>query len=115
MKIPRDVIENYVRTSYRVVGKHKHSSIKPCYWLEQKLHTGRKNRNCYKGYWGINSEQCIQNTPAYPFCTHNCAFCWRDTSYSLGSEFTTTPDEPEYLVNELIRHHVNLIQHHYTF
>ncbi len=113
MKIPRSVIENYVRTSYRVVGKHKHSSIKPCYWLEQKLQTGRMNRNCYKGYWGINSEQCIQNTPSFPFCTHNCIFCWRDTSCSLGSEFTVTSDEPDYLVNELIRHQVNLIQHHY--
>jgi len=113
MKIPRSIIENYVRTSYRVVGKNKHSSIKPCYWLEQKLQTGRNNRNCYKGYWGINSEQCIQNTPAFPFCNHNCVFCWRDTSYSLGSEFTVTPDDPEFLVDELIRHHINLIQHHY--
>ncbi len=113
MKIPRSVIENYVRTSYRVVGKNKHSSIKPCYWLEQKLQTGRKNRNCYKGYWGVNSEQCIQNTPSFPFCTHNCAFCWRDTSCSLGSEFTVTPDDPDYLVEELIRHQVNLIQHNY--
>ncbi|MHA1112569.1 MAG: radical SAM protein, partial [Promethearchaeota archaeon] len=111
--IPRSIIENYVRTSYRVVGKNKHSSIKPCYWLEQKLQTGRNNRNCYKGYWGINSEQCIQNTPAFPFCNHNCVFCWRDTSYSLGSEFTVTPDDPEFLVEELIRHHINLIQHHY--
>ena len=113
MKIPRSIIENYVKTSYRVVGKNKHSSIKPCYWLKQKLQTGRNNRNCYKGYWGINSEQCIQNTPAFPFCNHSCVFCWRDTSYSLGSEFTATPDDPDFLVNELIRHHINLIQHHY--
>ena len=35
MKIPRSIIENYVRTSYRVVGKNKHSSIKPCYWLDK--------------------------------------------------------------------------------
>jgi wyosine [tRNA(Phe)-imidazoG37] synthetase (radical SAM superfamily) len=113
LKIPRSVIETYVKTSYRVVGNHKHSSIKPCYWLEQKLLTGRKNRNCYKGYWGVNSEQCIQNTPSFPFCTHNCVFCWRDTSCSLGSEFTVTPDDPEYLVEELIRHQKNLIQHQY--
>ncbi|MBN2155927.1 MAG: radical SAM protein [Candidatus Lokiarchaeota archaeon] len=113
MKVPRQVIENYVKTSYRVVGKNKHSSIKPCYWLEQKLLTGRPNRNCYKGYWGINSEQCIQNTPSFPFCTHNCVFCWRDTSCSLGSEFTVPPDEPDYLIEELIRHQINLIKHHY--
>lgn len=113
MKVPRSLIEEYVRTSYRVVGKQKHSSIKPCYWLEQKLLTGRKNRNCYKGYWGVNSEQCIQNTPSFPFCTHNCVFCWRDTSCSLGSEFNVLPDDPQYLVDELIRHQVNLIQHQY--
>jgi len=113
MKVPRNVIEEYVRTSYRVVGKHKHSSIKPCYWLEQKLLTGRENRNCYKGYWGVNSEQCIQNSPSFPFCKHNCVFCWRDTSCSLGSEFSVTPDEPEYLIEQLIRHQKNLIQHNY--
>ena len=47
-------------------------------------------------------------------CNHSCVFCWRDTSYSQGSEFTASPDDPDFLVDELIRHHINLIQHHYS-
>lgn len=113
-KIPRKFIENYTRSNYRVVGKQKHTAIKPCHWVEQKLLTGRDNRNCYKGYFGIKSELCIQNSPSYPFCNHNCVFCWRDTENgTLGSKFTVKPDDPEYIVGELIRHQKNLIKHHF--
>ncbi|MCP4761102.1 MAG: radical SAM protein [archaeon] len=113
IKIERDFIEKYTRTNYRVIGKYKHTAIKPCYWLEQKLLTGRENRNCYKGYWGIKSELCIQNSPSYPFCNHNCVFCWRETSGNLDTKFTVQPDDPEYLISELIRHQKNLVQHNY--
>jgi len=113
-KIPQKFVEKYTRTNYRVVGKFKHTAIKPCYWLEQKLLTGRSNRNCYKGYFGIESELCIQNSPAYPFCNHQCVFCWRDMERgSLGSEFIVEPDDPVFFVDELIRHQRNMISHYY--
>jgi len=110
-KIPNSVVQNYIKGNYRVVGKYKHTSMKPCHWLEQKLQTGRMNRNCYKGYWGVKSETCIQNSPSYPYCTHNCVFCWRLPENNLGYEFNCKPDEPSLLVDELILHHKNLINY----
>lgn len=113
VKIPQQFVEQYTRSHYRVVGKHKHTALKPCHWLEQKMLTGRDNRNCYKGYWGIKSETCIQNSPSYPFCNHNCAFCWRLPNGNLDSKFTVEPDDPVYLVDELIRHQKNIIENNY--
>ncbi len=112
-KITNEFVETYTKTTYRIIGKNKHSSIKPCHWLEQKLMTGRDNRNCYKGVFGIQSHKCLQNTPSLPFCNHQCAFCWRDIETgSLGSEFIVKPDEPEYLIDEMVRHHQDIIQNH---
>ncbi|MHA1490856.1 MAG: radical SAM protein [Promethearchaeota archaeon] len=112
-KITNDFVEKYTKTIYRIVGKNKHSAIKPCHWLEQRLMTGRDNRNCYKEIFGIKSHRCLQNTPSLPFCNHQCVFCWRDIEIgSLSSEFIVEPDEPKFLVNELIRHHRDIITNH---
>lgn len=103
----------YERSQYRLVGKHKHSALKPCHWMLAKLLTGRDNRNCYKGYFGIKSEKCIQCTPALPFCTHACVFCWRDIEEgNLGPDFTMPADDPKDLVRDFIRHQCNMLQHH---
>ncbi|MEX2715676.1 MAG: radical SAM protein [Candidatus Sigynarchaeum springense] len=115
-----DYRQAYERSNYRLVGKYKHSALKPCHWLLEKLYTGRdlplsdpSNRNCYKGYFGIKSEKCIQNTPALPFCTHNCVFCWRDLEEgNLGPSFSLPADEPKLLVKEFIRNQLNMLDHH---
>ena len=108
------LVESY-RGNYRVLGPTKHSAIKPCHWQIQKLLTGRANRNCYKGYCGIPSELCIQNTPALPFCNHQCVFCWRDIeNATFGFEWKGIADSPKVLVNEMIRHSQNLIFEHIT-
>ncbi len=112
-KITNEFVENYTKTTYRIVGENKHSSIKPCHWLEQRLSTGRNNRNCYKGVFGIESHRCMQNTPSLPFCNHQCVFCWRDIeSGSLGSEFIVEPDNPKLLIDEMLRHHKDIIKNH---
>ncbi len=112
-KITNEFVETYTKTTYRIVGEHKHSSIKPCHWLEQRLMTGRDNRNCYKGVFGIKSHRCLQNTPSLPFCNHQCVFCWRDLeSGSLGSEFIGEPDDPKLLIDEMLRHHKDIIENH---
>ncbi|MFX0186550.1 MAG: radical SAM protein [Candidatus Hodarchaeota archaeon] len=111
--ITNEFIEIYTKTTYRIIGNNKHSAVKPCHWLEQKLMTGRDNRNCYKGVFGIQSHRCLQNTPSLPFCNHQCVFCWRDIEIGgLGSEFIVEPDEPKDLVNEMIRHQQDIIQNH---
>ncbi|UCD00634.1 MAG: radical SAM protein [Promethearchaeota archaeon] len=112
-KITNEFVETYTKTTYRIVGENKHSSIKPCYWLEQRLMTGRDNRNCYKGVFGIQSHRCLQNTPSLPFCNHQCVFCWRDIETgSLGNEFIVEPDNPKLLIDEMLRHHRDIIENH---
>ena len=112
-KITNKFVETYTKTTYRVVGEFKHSSIKPCHWFEQRLLTGRENRNCYKGVFGIQSHKCLQNTPSLPFCNHQCVFCWRDMEAgSLGSEFNVEADEPKKIVDEMIRHHRDIVKNH---
>ncbi len=105
----------YGKGNYRVFGSNKHSAIKPCHWQEQKLLTGRENRNCYKGYFGIESHLCIQNTPSLPFCNHQCVFCWRDIEHaSFGPVWRGKMDSPKVLVNKMISHTENLIFEHIT-
>ena len=112
-QITNEFIATYTKTTYRIVGKAGHSAIKPCHWLEQRLMTGRDNRNCYKGVFGIKSHRCLQNTPSLPFCNHQCVFCWRDIEIgSLGNEFLVVPDDPKYLVKEMIRHHKDIVENH---
>jgi wyosine [tRNA(Phe)-imidazoG37] synthetase (radical SAM superfamily) len=112
-KITNEFVEKYTKTTYRIVGSQKHSAIKPCHWLEQRLMTGRDNRNCYKEVFGVKSHRCMQNTPSMPFCNHQCVFCWRDIELgSLGTEFIVDPDEPKELVDDMIRHHVDIIKNH---
>lgn len=112
-KITNEFVETYTKTTYRIVGNNKHTAIKPCHWLEQKLMTGRDNRNCYKGVFGVQSHRCLQNTPSLPFCNHQCVFCWRDIeSGSLGSEFLVDPDEPKELIDEMVRHQKDIIKNH---
>ncbi len=112
-RITNEFIEQYTKTTYRIVGPNKHSSIKPCHWLEQRLMTGRDNRNCYKGIFGIESHRCLQNTPSLPFCNHQCVFCWRDIEVgSINSEFVVDPDEPSIIIDEMIRHQRDIIKNH---
>ncbi len=112
-KITNAFVEAYSKSMYRIIGKNKHTAIKPCHWLEQKLMTGRNNRNCYKGVFGIESHRCLQNTPTLPFCNHQCVFCWRDNELgNLSRDFIVTPDEPKELVDEMIRHHQDIIKNH---
>jgi len=112
-KITNEFVEAYTKTTYRIIGQNKHTAIKPCHWLEQKLMTGRHNRNCYKGVFGIESHRCLQNTPSLPFCNHQCVFCWRDIELgSLGSKFIVEPDEPEELVDQMIKHQQDIIKNH---
>ncbi|MBY8984772.1 MAG: radical SAM protein [Candidatus Lokiarchaeota archaeon] len=112
-RITPKFVETYTKTTYRIVGENKHSSIKPCHWLEQRLMTGRDNRNCYKGVFGVQSHKCLQNTPSLPFCNHQCVFCWRDIEVgSLGSEFIVKPDEPKDIIQEMLRHHRDIVKNH---
>ncbi len=115
--VPKGFVRKYTKGNLRIVGQFHHGAVKPCHWQEQRLLTGRDNRNCYKGYFGIESHLCVQNTPTLPFCNLGCVFCWRDIEKgTLDSTFPTmNPEEydsPAILVEEMIRHSRNIINHH---
>ncbi len=67
---------------YRFVGRH--SAVKVCNWTKESI---RGKNVCYKNkFYGIESNQCIQMTPAMFFCTFNCLHCWRNFDYILPRE-----------------------------
>jgi len=99
-------LQNLYKIGYRILGKHKHSAVKPCEWLKKSL---RGQGHCYKQeFYGINSHQCMQFTPALQFCTLSCKFCWRDTSFTypkwnIREKGKKTADNPQELLDEAIQ------------
>ncbi len=93
----------YKKQHYGLVGKH--SAVKVCHWTKSEMTGGA---SCYKGtFYGINSHQCIQMTPALNSCTENCSFCWRFNGFDsmhIGDE-----DDPEFILDESIKAHLKLI------
>lgn len=87
------------KAGYAIVGEHKHSAVKTCTWTKNAL-CGRGV--CYKqAFYGIASHRCLQLTPALPFCTHSCRFCWRDTTITIP-EWRGGVDEPAQIIDECI-------------
>lgn len=83
---------------YRFVGKH--SAVKICEWTRKAM---RGVDSCYKNkFYCINSESCIQMSPAVFFCDFNCIHCWRSLQFVLpDSNFVW--DSPELIFNESIK------------
>ena len=98
-------IKRYQKSGYKIVGSNKHSGIEICRWTKSKL-TGGKN--CYKGWYGIDSSRCMQVTPTLDNCTFSCTFCWR----TLGPErnkSTQKWDSPKELVDSWIESQKKLL------
>lgn|SRR3989338_268349 len=54
-----------------------HSAVKICHYTKTAL---TDKGTCYKQkFYGIQSHQCIQMSPASSFCDQKCAYCWRPT------------------------------------
>ncbi len=71
--VPSALIQALQKQKYHRVGSH--SAVKRCKWFYEALTSGR---SCYKQkFYGINSHQCIQMSPALFYCTQQCLFCWR--------------------------------------
>ena len=117
-KLLEKFMEIYEKTpGYVVVGKHKHSAIKPCHWFEQKMFTGI--RHCYKEkFYGIKSHQCLQNSPMI-FCNHRCIYCWRIHPNDVGLLIDETSleelnlDDPKTIVNEMIEAQKQMVKKKY--
>jgi len=95
---------------YHLIGGH--SAVKRCRWLYETL---VHDRPCYKQkFYGINSHQCIQMTPALHYCTMRCLFCWRVQSGDISSlkwEETGASkwDEPEEIVEASVRAQLKIL------
>jgi tRNA wybutosine-synthesizing protein 1 len=101
---------NYMRQrttqmGYRFVGRH--SAIKVCSWTRESI---RGKNVCYKNkFYNIESNQCVQMTPAMFFCTFNCLHCWRNFDYLLPREKEDW-DEPKKILDGCISEQTKLLQ-----
>ncbi len=84
---------------YKIIGDH--SAVKLCAWCKKAIKTGGAEF-CYKQkFYGIESHRCLQMTPALPFCTLKCHFCWRDTSITFP-KWSGKADEPDEIIEKSI-------------
>ncbi len=96
--ITQDVREVLEKQKYKIVGRH--SAVKACHWLRQKL---LNRRACYKDkFYGINSHRCIQMTPSVSWCTQKCVFCWRPIELTQGTEIEEE-DDPRNIIEGSIQ------------
>ncbi|HLC77139.1 MAG TPA: 4-demethylwyosine synthase TYW1 [archaeon] len=92
---------------YRFVGRH--SAIKICNWTKESI---RGKNVCYKNkFYGIESNQCVQMTPAMFFCTFNCLHCWRNFDYMLPKNEEW--DDPKQVLDNCIEAQVEILQGFY--
>jgi len=103
MASQENALESFKRTllkqGYRIVGSH--SGVKICEWTRKSLTQGRY---CYKQKWyGIESHRCLQCSLALFWCLNRCLYCWRSFRVFLGAEMDVKPDEPEWLLDGLIK------------
>lgn len=97
--------KNLEKQGYRVVGKH--SAIKICLWCR---HSIRNKGSCYKNtFYNIQSNRCIQMSPAVLNCYHRCQFCWRDLDTSIPKE-VEEPDEPDFIIEDCITKQREVLQ-----
>lgn len=106
MIFDEEKIASLEAAGWRFVGRSRHSAVKPCEWLKKSV---RGEGYCYKQkFYGIKSHQCLQLSPAVPFCTHRCAFCWRDTSFTYP-KWKGKVDAPVEIIEEAIKQQRQLL------
>lgn len=106
--LPREYIEKMERNmGYRFVGPSKHSAVKVCTWTKHSL---CGEGSCYKEkFYGIESARCMEMTPAVPFCTESCRFCWRLRELS-APKWIGPVDPPDVIIDECIRERAKLLE-----
>jgi tRNA wybutosine-synthesizing protein 1 len=100
------------KQGYHFVGKH--SATKICSYAASGMKKSTRNHTCYKRqFYGIRSWRCIQATPAMG-CNLACLFCWRIIPEEAGFKWNEINairewDDPEMMVDGLIREHKRII------
>jgi len=97
--------EKTTKMGYRFVGRH--TAIKVCNWTKESI---RGKNVCYKNkFYGIESNQCVQMSPAMLVCTFNCRFCWRNFNYILPRE-NEQWDDPKKILDGCIDAQTEILQ-----
>ncbi len=106
--LPKAYIEKMERNmGYRFVGPSKHSAVKICTWTKNSI---CGEGSCYKEkFYGIESSRCLEMTPAVPFCTESCQFCWRLRELS-APKWVGPVDAPDVILDECISERKKLLE-----
>ena len=100
-----EIRQSLTKQGYRVLGSH--SGVKLCRWNKAML---RGRGGCYKHtFYGIKSYCCMEMTPSLA-CANKCIFCWRHHSNPVGKEWKWVVDEPEFLIEQAIKNHLDMIK-----
>jgi tRNA wybutosine-synthesizing protein 1 len=104
MVTPRQA-EQLKKEGYKLIGTH--SAVKLCRWTKHQL---RGRGGCYKHtFYGITSYQCMEATPSLA-CANKCVFCWRHHKNPVGKEWRWKTDDPQFIVEQAVQTHVNMIK-----
>lgn len=89
-------------------GIYNHSAVELCHWTKKSF-TGEGT--CYKHkFYGISTHRCMEFTPTAMNCENRCIYCWRPTEfYDTLQMPENLVDEPESIVNNLLRERKKLI------
>ena len=99
MSLTKEEQKKLEHSGYRFVGEHGHAATKICHWQKKSI---LNEGVCYKEkFYGIDCHRCLQLSPAVPFCSQKCSFCWRDLSLTK-TEWVGDYDEPEVIIDEAI-------------
>ncbi len=96
--IPVNTVSLLKRQQYATFGKH--SAVKTCHYTKQAI---RGKAVCYKQkFYGIQSHQCIQMSPAVSHCDQKCTYCWRPTHTFRPTFDVSEIDDPGFVADESI-------------
>jgi tRNA wybutosine-synthesizing protein 1 len=101
--VPAPLIQALKKQKYHRIGNH--AAVKRCKWFYEAITGGR---SCYKQkFYGIQSHQCIQMSPALFYCTQQCVFCWRAQNGDLDISYNELQlpewDAPEAIAEGLFK------------
>ncbi|AMK15840.1 4-demethylwyosine synthase TYW1 [Methanobrevibacter olleyae] len=106
MTFTKEEQEKLEYSGYRFVGEYGHAAAKICHWTKKSM---VNEGVCYKEqFYGVKSHRCLQMSPAVPFCSQKCSFCWRDLSQTRV-EWEGEYDNPKTIIEGAIKAQNNLL------
>ena len=103
--LPEKLKKTLEKQHYGIAGRH--SAVQVCRWNKKSL---TDQGDCYKNkFYGIKSYACAQMSPSAGFCQNRCLHCWRAIELTIDDKMPKDVDEPEKIIEEVIRVQKKLI------